>query len=132
MKIKYQTVALFLATTLALSSQTTVPASAATKIDSNLLSRGTEKEILRILDETTVKNHVRLVIADKIGWPYAAISWDDTFDDLGVDSLTMLEIISDCEELFGIVYDRNTRETIFATYLDMTVGEFGEITYGLF
>ena len=132
MKIKYQTVALFLATTLALSSQTTVPASAATKIDSNLLSRGTEKEILRILDETTVKNHVRLVIADKIGWPYADVSFDDTFEILGVDSLAMLGIISDCEELFGIVYDRDTRETIFATYLDMTVGEFGEITYGLF
>lgn len=132
MKIKYQTVALFLATTVALSSQTTVPASAATKIDSNLLSRGTEKEILRILDETTVKNHVRLVIADKIGWPYACVCFDDTFEILGVDSLTMLEIISDCEELFGIVYDRNTRATIFATYLDMTVGEFGEITYGLF
>ena len=132
MKIKYQTVALFLATTLALSSQTTVPASAATKIDSNLLSRGTEKEILRILDETTVKNYVRLVIADKIGWPYADVSFDDTFEILGVDSLAMLGIISDCEELFGIVYDPDTRETIFANYLDMTVGEFGAITYRLF
>lgn len=52
---------------------------------------------------STVENDVISVIADKLGIEEKGISLNSRFqEDLGADSLEVLEIVLECEELFGV------------------------------
>lgn len=128
MKIKYQSVALFLATTVALSSQMNTPASAATV---SCASYSQHKQMTRSLyTEEDVQEIICEIIEGYIGWPSGSVDLDDTFvDDLFVESLTMFNIVSDCEDEFGINY--NYLE-LFEGYHHLTVRAFARMTFELF
>ena len=52
---------------------------------------------------STVEDDVISVIADKLGIEEKGISLNSRFqEDLGADSLEVLEIVLECEELFGV------------------------------
>lgn len=123
MKINYRTVALFLATTLALSSQASVPASAATN-----LGISTSHKTRDCLSEEEVADIICDIIAHHIGWPSGSVYLEDTFEDLYVESITMLGIVTDCSAEFDVSYD----SSIYAGYLHRTVQSFVEETYEMY
>ena len=63
------------------------------------------------MDDTQLTAKVIAAIADKGNQPADAISLDNTFQELGIDSLNGFDLLCDLEEEFGIVIpDDDARE----------------------
>lgn len=63
------------------------------------------------MTDTTTADRLRKLLVEHLGLETSEISDESTFEDLGADSLDMIEIEMAIEEEFGVSYDEGRYNT---------------------